>query len=204
MFKKNWGYWLIVAAVCALVIGVFFGVFHAVYQSLPWWTFVTVAVICGLIVYLGYLLIQVRAQKFDRMLQKQNFHVDKRYEALGQTLCIDFEAKLVANTYLSTKPIVRFDEVVGCRVESFQRGHALVLPDEERFLNVVLTVRRDDPTPEHPYLYIAMFEVRVAAEDVPEIPDVTPQMTDKYPLLQPLLDLKRDVEQILVSASSSN
>lgn len=197
MFKKTWMYWLVIVLVCGLVAGVFFGVFNSVYQTLPWWTYVTVAIICGLIAYLGYLLIQVRVQKFDRMLQKQNFHVDKRYEANGQTLCIDFEAKLIANTYLSTKPIVRFDEVVGCRVESFQRGSAQVLPDDERYLNVVLTVCRDDPTPEHAYLYIAMFEVKVAADDVPENPDVTAEMTAKYPDLQPLFDLKQDVEQIL-------
>lgn len=198
MFKKSWWSWAIIAVCGGLVIGAFYGIFHRFSdKDLPWWAYVIAAIIYGLTVYLGYLLIQIHAQKFDRMLQRENFHVDRRYEANGQTLCVDFATKRIANTYLSTKTFVGFDEVAGCRVESYRRGSYRVLPEEKRFLNLVIAVRREEPTPDHPYLYIAMFEVQVAAEDVPDTPDVTPELVDKYPELKPIYDLKRDVEQIL-------
>lgn len=184
---------------CGVILLVLFSeVFRSVTgQSLPWWAYIVAALICALIGYLVFLLIQIRGQRFDRLLAREGFHTDKRYEANGQTLCIDFEGKRVADTYLSTKPFIRFDEIVGYRVESYQTGSKIILPDDKRFLDIVLTVTRQDPSPDHPYLYLAMFEIKVAAEDVPETPDVDEELVTKYSELKPLYDLKQDVLRIL-------
>ncbi len=190
---------IVAVVVCgALLLVLFNSVFRAITgQSLPWWAYIVATCIYALIVYLVYLLVQIRFQRFDRMLSREGFHTDKRYEADGQTLCIDFDGKRIADTYLSTKQLISFEEIVGCRVETYQNGSRQILPDDRRYLNLVLTVVKDDPTPDHPYLYLAMFEIEVAAEDVPEIPDVNEELVTKYPELKPLYDLKQDVLRIL-------
>lgn len=182
----------------AILLRLFYTIFNAVTgKELPWWAYIVAAGIYCLIVYLCYLLIQIHSQKFDRTLIKQGFHTDKRYEANGQTLCIDFDGKRIANTYLSTKMFVPFDDVVNYRVECYRKGDVAVLPEDKRYVNLVITVNREDPTPDHPYLYLAMFEVQVDAADVPEIPDVTEEMVSKYPDLEAVYRLKQDVERIL-------
>lgn len=182
----------------AILLVLFNAMFSAVTgQALPWWAYIVATCIYALIVYLIYLLIQIRGQSFERMLLREGFQVDKRYEAVGQKLCIDFQNKRIANTYLSTKPLINFSEVVGYRVECFQTGSKIVLSEDKRYLNIVLTINKEDPTPEHPYLYLAMFEVKVAAEDVAETPDVTEELVAKYHELQPLYELKQDVLKIL-------
>lgn len=166
-------------------------------RSLPWWAYLTIAAIYALIVYLIYLLIGISKQRFERLLAREGVCTDKVYESDGQKLYVDFASKRIADTYLSTKPIVRFDEVVGFRVECFQTGSKRVLSDDRRFLSVVLTLRKSDPTADSPYLYLPMFETEVDAADVPDEPDVTEEMVAKYPELQPLYDLKTDVVKIL-------
>ncbi len=190
---------VVAAAVCdAVLLVIFNSTFSgATGKPLPWWAYIVATVIFALIAYLVYLLVQIRLQRFDRLLARENFHIDKRYEANGQKFCIDFTGKRIADTYLSTKTFVPFEEIVGCRVESFRYGSRYVLPTESRYLGLVIAVNRDEPTPDRPYLYISMFEVKVAAEDVPETPDVTEEMVAKYPELQPLYDMKKDVELIL-------
>ncbi len=199
MSKKKWISCAVIAVCGVIVLSLFYVVFHRVTgQSLPWWAYAIAAVIYGLVVYLVYLLAQGHAQKFDNLLLRENFHTDKRYEADGQILCIDFQNKRIANTYLSTKTFVDFKDIVGCRVESYQRGSKIVLEEDERFLDVVITVNKEEPTPDHPFLYIAMFEVKIAAADVPETPDVTEELVAKYSELKPLYDLKRDISEIVL------
>lgn len=166
-------------------------------RALPWWAYLTIAAIYALIVYLIYLLIGISKQRFERLLAREGVCTDKVYESDGQKLYVDFASKRIADTYLSTKPIVRFDEVAGFRVECFQTGSKRVLSDDRRFLSVVLTIRKSDPTADSPYLYLPMFETEVDAADVPDEPDVTEEMVAKYPELQPLYDLKTDVVKIL-------
>lgn len=191
--------YVVVAVVCdAILLVLFNATFSSITgRALPWWAYIVATCIYALIGYLVYLLIQIRGQRFDRMLVREGFHADKCYEAVGQKLYIDFQNKRIANTYLSTKPLINFSEVVGYRVECFQTGSKIILSEDERYLNLVLTINKEDPTPEHPYLYLAMFEVKVAAADVPETPDVTEELVTKYPELQPLYELKQDVLKIL-------
>ncbi len=193
--------WLSLAAVLAggaAALGLFYAVFLDItHRALPWWAYIFAAAIYFLVVYLGYLLWQNHRQHFQRMLDKAGFSCDKRYDADGQTLCIDFAAKRLANTYLSTKPFVPFCDVADCRIECYQTGSRRVLDDDRRYLSVVISVVKTDPSPEHPYLYLSMFEEEVAAEDVPETPDVTEQMVAAYPQLQPMLELKRDICSII-------
>lgn len=166
-------------------------------QYLPWWAYVVATCIYALIVYLIYILVQMRKQRFDKLLARQGFKADKSYEADGQKLCIDFDGKRIANTYLATKTFVDFSDIVGCRVECYRNGADKILDENSRYLNLVLTIKRDDPTPDSPYLYLAMFEIEVASADVPQEIDVTEQMVEKYPQLQPLYELKLDVQKIL-------
>lgn len=199
MKKNNLILFAVISVVsCAVFIALFDGIYRNVSdKTLPWWAYIVLLFICALIVYLVYLLLQIRQQSFDKMLVREGFHIDKRYEADGQTLCIDFEGKRIADTYLSTKPLIRFEDIVGYRVESYRTGRALVLSEDKRYLNIVLTVSREDATYEHPYFYIAMFEVQVDASDVGETPDVTGELVAKYPTLKPLFDLKQDVISIM-------
>lgn len=190
---------IVAAAVCdAILLVLFNSTFNAITgQMLPWWAYIAATCIFALIVYLIYLLIRIHGQRFDRLLAREGFNADKRYEADGQTLCIDFEGKRIANTYLSTRTFVDFKDVVGCRVERYQRGAKTVLSEDECFVDLVITVNREDPTPDHPYLYIAMFEIKLAAKDVADTPDVTEDLVAEYPELQPMYELKRDITEIL-------
>lgn len=195
--------WALGGVACAaVVVGLFNGLLKNVTErTLPWWVYIADALIVALLGYIGYLVGKMQLQRFERMLAKESFCVDKRYDAQDQTLCIDFRHKRIANTYLSTKPFIDFADVVGCRVESFCKGSRGELPEDRRYLGIVVTVRRDDPTPDHPYLYIALFEEELSASDVPDPPDVTEEMVAAHPELQPLFDLKRDVETIVSGAA---
>lgn len=202
MTKKKWMSLGIILLCGAITLSLFYIVFnHVTGEALPWWAYIVAAVIYGLIVYVVYLLTKEHGQKFERMLVAEEFKVDKRYEAIGQTLCIDFENKRIANTYFSTKPFITFDEIDGYRVESFRQGSKIVLGEDERYLNLVLFVKKEDD-PNTPYWYLPMFEIKVATEDVPETPDVTEEMLAKYPELQPLVELKADVERIICENAS--
>ncbi len=198
MSKKKLFSAAIIAVCGAITLSLFYVVFHRFTgKALPWWAYIIAVIIYALVVYLVYLLAQGHAQKFDRALKNADFVTDRRYEGAGQTLCIDFGNKRIANTYFSTRTFIPFEDIEGYRIESYRYGTKFVLSEEYRYISLVIRVKKDMPTEEHPYLYLSVFEVKVAAEDVPEVPDVTQEMADKYPELQPVLQLKQDMERIL-------
>lgn len=201
MFKKDWIVFSILAA-----FTVFLTCFAAVYKpdgaQVTWLGYVAAVAIVATIAYFIYLLYAVSRQSFARLLKRNNFNTEKQYNWRDTELHLDFSGKLIANNYLSTKPIFPFSDVVGYRFEAFRISgethaeHVEVLNDDERFVSIVLTVRKPDR--EFEFLYIPMFEVKVANDDLGETIEVlSDELVEKYPDLQQLVELQKDIEKIL-------
>ena len=202
MFKKDWIVFSILAT-----FTVFLTCFAAVYKQpdgtqVTWLAHVSAVAIVATVAYLIYLLYAISKQGFDRLLKRENFNTEKKYVWKNTELHLDFSGKLVANNYLTTKPIFPFSDVVGYRFETFRISgethaeHLEVLSEDERFVSIVITVRK--PEHEFEFLYIPMFEVKVANEDIGEALESIPSaLVEKYPDLQQLVDLQKDVETIL-------
>ena len=146
----------------------------------------------------------IAKQGFNRQLKKANFNTEKLHVWGDTQLHIDFTGKRIANNYLSTKPIFPFSDVVGYRFETYRISgetyaeHLEVLSDDEQFVNIVLTIKR--PEHEFEYLYIPMFEVKVLRADVGEgVESLSDELVAKYPDLQQIVDLQKDIELILAS-----
>ena len=181
-------------------------VFSAVYKpdgtNVSWLAYVAAVAIVATVAYLIYLLYVMSKQRFERILKRENFNTEKLYVWKNSELHLDFSGKLVANNHLSTKPIFPFSDVVGYRFEAFRISgdtyaeHLEVLPDDERFVSIVLTIKK--PEREFEFLYIPMFEVKVANSDIGEnIENISDELLEKYPDLQQLVDLQKDVDKIL-------
>ena len=181
-------------------------VFSAVYKpdgtNVSWLAYVAAVAIVATVAYLIYLLYVMSKQRFARILKRENFNTEKLYVWKNNELHLDFSGKLVANNHLSTKPIFPFSDVVGYRFEAFRISgdtyaeHLEVLPDGERFVSIVLTIKK--PEREFEFLYIPMFEVKVANSDIGEtIENISDELLEKYPDLQQLVDLQKDVDNIL-------
>lgn len=202
MFKKDWIVFSILAVFTA-----FLTVFSSVYRQpnggqVTWLAYVVAVAIVATLAYLIFLLYAMSRQSFARLLQRENFNTEKLYVWKDIELHIDFTNKLIANSYLSTKPIFPFSDVVGYRFETFRISgdthaeHIEVLSDDERFVGIVLTVKK--PEREFEFLYIPMFEVKVRNEDVGEsLESISAELVEKYPDLQQLVDVQKDVETIL-------
>ena len=202
MFKKDWIVFSILATFTA-----FLAVFSAVYtqpngEKVSWLAYVVAVTVVATIAYLIYLLYAMSRQSFARLMQRENFNTDKLYVWKDTELHIDFAGKRVANSYLSTKPIFPFSDVVGYRFETFRISgdthaeHVEVLSDDERFVSLVLTIKR--PEHEFEFLYIPMFEVKVSNSDIGEsVETLSDELVAKYPDLQQLVELQKDVETIL-------
>ena len=204
MFKKDWIAFSILATFTVGLVA-----FAAIYRQpsgaqVEWLAYVSAVVIVATIAYLIYLLYAMQKQSFARLLKKENFNTEKLYVWKNVELHLDFSGKRVANNYLSTKPIFPFCDLVGYRFETFRISgetyaeHVQVLPDEERFVSIVLTVKR--PEHEFEFLYISMFEVKVASDDIGEnLENLSAELVAKYPDLQQLVELQKDVEEILAA-----
>ena len=202
MFKKDWIVFSILAAFTAFLVG-----FAAIYKradgtQVTWLGYVAAVAIVGTIAYLIYLLYAISKQGFNRLLKRENFNTEKKYVSGTTELHIDFTNKLVANNYLSTKPIFPFEDVVGYRFETFRISgeayaeHLEVLPEDERFVSIVITVKK--PEREFEFLYVPMFEVKVANDDIGEtLENLSAELVEKYPDLQQIVELQKDVDDIL-------
>ena len=202
MFKKDW---IVFSILATFTVGL--TVFTAVYRQpsgahVTWLAYVVAVAIIATIAYLIYLLYAISKQSFARLMKRENFNSDKSYVSKDVELHFDFSSKRVANNYISIKPIFPFDEVIGYHFETFRISgetyaeHLQVLPEEERFVSIVMTVKK--PEREFEYLYIPMFEVKVDSADIGEtVESISPELVEKYPDLQQLVDLQKDIEAIL-------
>lgn len=201
MFKKDWIVFSVLATF-TVALTVFAAVYMPNGRQLTWLVAVAAVAIVATVAYLIYLLYAMQKQSFARLLKKQNFNTDKKYVWNEVELHFDFAQKLVANSYLATKPIFPFCDVVGYRFETFRisadaYGDDIeVLPDEVRFVSIVITVRK--PEHEFEFLYIPIFEVKVASDDIGEtLESLSDELVEKYPDLQQLVDLQKDIDAIL-------
>lgn len=197
MTKKKWTSLAIIVVCAVIVLSIFSFVFKAqTGVDLPWWAYIVGLVIYALIVYLVIVLSARFKQKFDAMLAKEGFTVDKQYKWNKQSLYVDFTSKRIANTYLSTRPLIQFCDIAGFRIESYQTGVEQELPDDKRYLSIVLTVKKVGF--EFEYMYIPMFEIAVDVADIPEkLKEITPELVEKYPELSDMAELQSDVKKIL-------
>ena len=162
------------------------------------------------IAYLIYLLYVISRQRFARLLKNENFNTEKLYAWKNSELHLDFTNKLIANNHLTTKPIFPFSDVVGYRFETFRVSgethaeHVEVLPEDQRFVSIVITVKKPDR--EFEFLYVPMFEIQVDNADVGEnFESISSELVEKYPDLQQVVDLQKDVETILlINKSETN
>ena len=201
MFKRDWIVFSILATF-TVALTIFSAAYKPSDADVSWLAYVAAVAIVATIAYLIYLLYANSKQKFARLLKKENFNTEKLYVWKSSELHFDFTGKLVANNHLSTKPIFPFSDLVGYRFESFRISgdthaeHLEVLSEDERFLSIVLTVKM--PEHEFEFLYIPMFEVKVANSDLGEtVENISDELVEKYPDLQQLVDLQKDVETIL-------
>ena len=201
MFKRDWIVFSILATF-TLALTIFTAVYKPTDADVSWLTYVVAVAIVATVAYLIYLLYATARQSFARLLRKENFNTEKKYVWKNNELHFDFTDRLIANNYLSTKPIFPFGDLVGYRFEAFRISgdtyaeHVEVLPDNEQFVSIVLTVKR--PEHEFEFLYIPMFEVRVNSDDIGEnVETLSAELVEKYPELQQLVELQKDVETIL-------
>ena len=202
MFKKDWIVFSILATLTA-----FLTIFSSVYRQpdgsqVVWLTYIAAVAIVVTIAYLVYLLYAMSKQSFDRLMRKENFNTEKLFVWKKTERHIDYSGKLIANNYLSTKPIFPFSDLVGYRFEAYRISgetyaeHLEVLSDNERFISIVLTVKR--PEHEFEFLYIPMFEVKVNSCDIGEtIESLSDELVEKYPDLQQIVELQKEVDTIL-------
>lgn len=202
MFKKDW---IVFSVLATFTVGL--TVFSAVYRQpsgahVTWLGYVAAVAIVATIAYLFYLLYAISKQSFARLLKKENFNSEKVYTFKEVELHFDFSGKRVANNYIATKPIFPFSDVVSYHFETFRISgetyaeHLEVLPEDERFVSIVMTVKK--PEREFEFLYIPMYEVKVDNADVgEELESISSELVEKYPDLQQLVDLQKDIETII-------
>ena len=197
MTKKKWISLGIIAVGAAIVLTVFSLLFEKnTGVALPWWAYIVGRVIYALIVYLIYLITKITSQRYETMLSRADFHADRHYKWNKQIVSLDFESKRLANTYLTTKPFVNFSEITGYRFETYQSGVNVDLPEDKRFVSLVLSVRKEGV--EQEFLYIPVFEVEVDAEVIGDgITEITSALLEKYPELKDMAELQADVNKIL-------
>lgn len=195
MLKKNWFTIAIICICGAAVLAAFSIIFKSqTGVDLPWWAYIVALFIFALLVYLVYLLIGNRTERFDKQLAGEKFNVDKRYDWLDQSLCLDFTSKCVANTYLSTKPFFPFSDVAGYRYETYQNNKDVELPDDKRYVSLVITVKKEGF--EYEYMYIPVFEVVVDNDCIGDNFEITDELLEKYPELKQVAKLQNDLDAI--------
>lgn len=196
MTKNKWIIWAIVLACAAVFLTIFAVTFKSqTGVALPWWAFVAALAIFALIVYLVILLAQRSAQRFEALLLKEGIAKKLQYKWSSYLLYVDFESGRLANNYLSTRAIIPFSEVVGFRIEAYHDGEDEELSEEENFLSLVLTLKKDGY--EFEYQYLPVFEIKVSAIDAIDVKEITTELVEKYPTLADMLALQQDVKKIL-------
>ena len=205
MNKKSWLMLIWIAVISSIIVDVVVSqIFVAVTQTkFPWWAYVILTVIVCLTAYLIFLLAaSKRKRKFDDSLAQHNFSATARYVWSQYELAIDFDSKQIVNTYLTTRKFVRFSDVAGYRFETYRNGAEVQLPPDRLFVSIVISVKKqNDP---YNYAYIPVFEVEVASGDVSDDVGADLQtLSDKYPDLLPMVQLRADLDKILADNQAS-
>lgn len=195
MFKREWTVFGILSA-CSVGVTLFARLYtRADGTKVEWLSHVAAVAIVLTLVFLALLLYLTAKQKFAALLAREQFVAQKQYEWQDQKLLIDFDSQRIANTYLSTKPIIPFSDVVRFRIETYHVGAHGELPEDQCFVSLVIAVSKEGYESE--YLYIPAYEVQVSAEDALGITEVTAELAEKYPELTDVFELQTDVKKIL-------
>ena len=197
MTKKKWISLVIILVCAAIVLSIFSFAFKSqTGVDLPWWAYIVALVIYALIVYLVIILTKRSTAQFDALLAREGFSAQKSYVWGNQKLLVDFDSQRIANTYLSTRPLIAFSDVAGYRIESYRSGKDVELPDDKRFVSFVLSVKKHDD--EFEYMYIPLFEIKVDNIDLPDkMIEISDELVAKYPELKDMYELQTDVKTIL-------
>ena len=195
MFKREWTVFGILSA-CTVAVTLFAALYTQSNGSkVEWLSHVAAVAIVATLAFLAILLYFNAKQKFDRILSRENFVAQKQYEWDRQRLLIDFDSQRIANTYLSTKPIINFSDVLSFRIETYRIGAHEELSEEYVFISFVITLKKEGF--EFEYQYLPVFEVKVSADDANDIKEVTTELVKKYPELDDMFALQEDVKRIL-------
>ena len=97
MFKKDW---IVFSILATFTVGL--TVFSSVYRrpsgaEVTWLGYVVAVAIIATIAYLIYLLYAISKQSFARLLKRENFNTEKKYEFKEVELHFDFTNKRIAN-----------------------------------------------------------------------------------------------------------
>ena len=201
MFKREWTTFGILCA-CTVAVTLFARLYtRADGTQVEWLLYVAIVAIVATLAFLAFLLYLTAKQKFDRLLLREHFVAQKQYKWADQKLLIDFDSQRLANTYISTKPIVPFSEVVSFRIETYRNGARVELPEDQCFVSYVISISKAGFTSE--YLYIPAYEIKVSAEDANDIKEISDELAEKYPELTDMLALQKDIKKILeINASN--
>ena len=195
MFKREWTVFGVLSA-CTVAVTLFSLIYkRSDGTKVEWLSYIVGIAIVVTVAFLAVLLYFSAKQKFDILLQREGFVASKQYNWEGNRLLIDFDSQRLANTYLSTKPIVPFCDVLSFRIETYRIGEHEELSEEQCFLSFVISIKKEDF--DYEYQYIPLFEVKVDSADAADIKEITQELTDKYPELTDMLALQTDVKKIL-------
>lgn len=196
MTKNKW----LVLAIILVCAALFLTIFAYTFEShtgvaLPWWAFIVALVIFGLLVYLVILLTERSAKRFETLLINEGISTEKQYKWNNYLLYVDFNSQRLANNYLSTRQIIAFEDVAGFRLETYRTGEEVELSEDEVFVSIVISLKKEGVDFE--YQYLPVFEVKVESADVTNLKEVTAQLVEKYPELSDMLTLQDDIGKIL-------
>ena len=195
MFKREWTVFGVLSA-CTVAVTLFSLIYtRSDGTKVEWLSYVVIIAIVVTVAFLAMLLYFSARQKFDILLQREGFVASKQYKWDKHLVCLDFDSQRLANTYLSTKPIVPFSDVLSFRIETYRIGAHEELPEDQCFLSFVISIKKEGF--DYEYQYIPVFEVKVDSADVAEVKEITQELTDKYPELTDMMALQTDVKKIL-------
>lgn len=196
MTKNKWIFFAIVLICAAMFLTIFAVSFKShTGVALPWWAFIAALAIFALVVYLVILLSQRSAKRFETLLINEEIATDRQYKWSNYLLYVDFESQRLANNYLSTRAIIPFSEVAGCRIETYHTGENEELSEDEIFLSLVISLNKEGF--DYEYQYLPVFEIKVNVEDASDITEITTELVEKYPQLSDMFALQTDIRKIL-------
>ena len=194
MFKREWTVFSVLSA-CTVAVTALAIFYKPDGTKVGWLTYIAVIAIVATVGFLAFLLYLNAKQKFDRLLATEQFVADKTYTWGKFKLVMDFQSQRLANSYLSTRAIIPFCDVAGYRMETYRKNEEMELSEEQSFVSLVITLKKDGF--EFEYQYLPVFEIKVSTVDVNDIKEVTPELMAKYPELADMLALQQDLASIL-------
>lgn len=195
MFKREWTVFGILSA-CTVAVTLFALLYTRTDGTrVEWLLYVAIVAIVATLALLAFLVYTHVTQRFNLLLAREHFVAQKQYAWRDQKLCIDFDSERIANTYISTRPIVAFSEVAGFRIETYRIGEHAELDEDQCFVSLVIAISKAGVEDE--YMYIPAYEVQVSAEDGWDVKEITEELAEKYPELADVLALQQDVKRIV-------